>query len=70
MKSRFSLVLRGMGYILSSFSIITSQTTLQNSSLSKDSISLSKDWMNVGNSIRRGMSEYQTSKEYTSKQKK
>lgn len=70
MKSKFSLVLTGMGYMLSSFSIIASQTTLPTSSLSKDSASLSKDWRNVGNSIRRGISEYETSKEYAGKRKK
>ncbi|MBC2855470.1 hypothetical protein H3N56_03040 [Cetobacterium sp. 2A] len=72
MKSKISLFLTGISYIAGSFANVstTSLTSYTHKPLPSDSASLSKDWINVGNSIRRGMSEYETSKEYAGKRKK
>lgn len=72
MKSKISLLLTGMSYIAGSFANISiaSSTTYNHKSLPSDSASLRKDWMNVGNSIRRSINEYETSKEYAGKRKK
>lgn len=70
MKSKMSLFLTGISYIAGSFANVSTTSSYTHEPLPSDSDSLSKDWINVGNSIRRGMSEYETSKEYASKRKK
>ena len=70
MKNTISLFLTGMSYIAGSFSNVSApHTSYSYKPYAKDSASLSKDWANVGNSIRRGISEYETAKECTSKWK-
>ncbi len=72
MRNIISLFLAGMSYITNSFSNTSAPYTSYSYKLpySKDLASLSKDWTNIGNSIKRGISKYEASEECTSEQKK
>lgn len=60
MKNIVSLFLNGVSYIANSFyNISVSHTSYSYKSFSKDSNSLNKDWINVGNDIQKVIGNYE-----------